>query len=206
MAHATPLRVTLAVALAAIFATACDRQATADAQRSAEKAGQKVDKALDRTGQKLAEAGEKTQQRLAEAGERMKPKLEEAGARISEASGKVAAQVKDAVTPDSTTSTTTQAPGRTTTTVTTGPATSVTGLPAHTRGALGDTAITASIKTDFLKDPDLSVLKIDVDTRDGVVTLNGLADNEAARGRAERIAGAIKGVREVRNHLTVKRG
>lgn len=71
--------------------------------------------------------------------------------------------------------------------------------------AVADTAITASIKTDFLKDPDLSVLKIDVDTRQGVVTLNGLADNEAARGRAERIAGAIKGVREVRNYLTVKR-
>lgn len=69
-----------------------------------------------------------------------------------------------------------------------------------------DAAITASIKTDFLKDPDLSVLKIDVDTRDGVVTLNGLAGNDAARRRAESLAGAIKGVREVRNYLTVKRG
>ena len=72
-------------------------------------------------------------------------------------------------------------------------------------GALADTAITASIKTDFLKDPDLSVLKIDVDTTDGVVTLNGLAGNEAARGRAEKLAASIKGVREVRNFLTVKR-
>ena len=70
---------------------------------------------------------------------------------------------------------------------------------------LGDTAITASIKTDFLKDPDLSVLKIDVDTREGVVTLNGLAENEEARKRAEKIAEAVKGVREVRNHLVVKR-
>jgi hyperosmotically inducible periplasmic protein len=73
------------------------------------------------------------------------------------------------------------------------------------REALGDAAITASIKTDFLKDPDLSVLKIDVDTRDGVVTLNGLAENEAARSRAEQIAGGIKGVRQVRNFLVVKR-
>jgi len=74
------------------------------------------------------------------------------------------------------------------------------------REALGDAAITASIKTDFLKDPDLSVLKIDVDTRDGVVTLNGLAENEAARSRAEQIAGGIKGVHQVRNFLVVKRG
>ena len=73
------------------------------------------------------------------------------------------------------------------------------------REALGDAAITASIKTDLLKDPDLSVLKIDVDTRDGVVTLNGLAENDAARTRAEQIAGGIKGVRQVRNFLVVKR-
>ena len=79
-------------------------------------------------------------------------------------------------------------------------------IPDATRASLGDAAITASIQTDFLKDPDLSVLKIDVDTKDGVVTLNGLAENEAARKRAAQLAGAIKGVREVRNHLTVKRG
>jgi osmotically-inducible protein OsmY len=70
---------------------------------------------------------------------------------------------------------------------------------------ISDTAITASIKTDFLKDPDLSILKIDVDTRGGVVTLNGLADNEEARQRAERIAMGVKGVREVRNFLVTKR-
>ncbi len=68
-----------------------------------------------------------------------------------------------------------------------------------------DAAITASIKTDYLKDPDLSVLKIDVDTRAGVVTLNGLAGDDAARTRAEKMASAIKGVKEVRNFLVVKR-
>jgi hyperosmotically inducible protein len=85
----------------------------------------------------------------------------------------------------------------------TAPAPGDTGRQA--REALGDAAITASIKTDFLKDPDLSVLKIDVDTRDGVVTLNGLAENDAARTRAEQIVGGIKGVRQVRNFLVVKR-
>ncbi len=84
------------------------------------------------------------------------------------------------------------------------------GEGAHDTGSqagatLSDAAITASIKTDILKDPDLSVLKIGVDTHDGVVTLNGLAANEAARTRAEEIAHATKGVREVRNHLAVKR-
>ena len=70
---------------------------------------------------------------------------------------------------------------------------------------MADTAITASIKTDYLKDPDLSVLKIDVDTKQGVVTLNGLAENEEAKQRAEKIAEGVKGVKEVRNFLVIKR-
>ena len=72
--------------------------------------------------------------------------------------------------------------------------------------ASSDAAITASIKADYLKDPDLSVFKIDVDTKDGVVVLNGVTDTPSARQRAEKLAAANKGVREVRNHLTVKQG
>jgi hypothetical protein len=72
--------------------------------------------------------------------------------------------------------------------------------------AASDAAITTSIKADYLKDPDLSVFKIDVDTQDGVVTLNGVTETAAARMRAEKLAQANKGVREVRNHLTVKQG
>jgi osmotically-inducible protein OsmY len=48
-------------------------------------------------------------------------------------------------------------------------------------------------------------LKIDVDTKAGVVTLNGLTGDEPARQRAEKMASAIKGVKEVRNFLVVKR-
>ena len=69
--------------------------------------------------------------------------------------------------------------------------------------ATGDPAITASIKASYLKDPDLSVFKIDVDTKDGVVTINGKAKDAAAKDRAGKLAGAIKGVREVRNNLAV---
>ena len=69
-----------------------------------------------------------------------------------------------------------------------------------------DAGITASIQTDYLKDPDLSVFKIDVDTKDGVVTLNGTTDTPTARARAEKLAAANKGVKEVRNQLTVKAG
>ena len=192
--HITSTAIAASVALLTL--AACDRETTTQARNDAERLGQKVDQALDRTQEKLAEAGGKLQ-----------PKLEAAGERIAAAGEQVAATVKDAATPDGKTErSSANGATTTTTTVTTGPRTSVGGISDSTRASLGDAAITASIKTDFLKDPDLSVLKIDVDTKDGVVTLNGLADNEAARKRAEQLAGAIKGVREVRNHLTVKRG
>jgi osmotically-inducible protein OsmY len=71
--------------------------------------------------------------------------------------------------------------------------------------AIDDVAITASINADFLKDSGLAVLKIDVDSREGVVSLNGLAGSEEARVRAGTLASAVKGVHEVHNYLVVKR-
>ncbi len=76
---------------------------------------------------------------------------------------------------------------------------------AKTGDAISDVAITASINADLLKDPELSVIKIDVDTKLGAVVLNGLTPNEGARQRAEKIAGAVKGVIKVNNNLTVKK-
>ena len=67
-----------------------------------------------------------------------------------------------------------------------------------------DVAITASVSAGFIKDPDLSALKIDVDTKQRVVSLYGPAPSEAARERATVIAKAVKGVTSVDNKLTVK--
>ena len=67
-----------------------------------------------------------------------------------------------------------------------------------------DALITASVNAGLLKDPDLSALKIDVDTRRGVVSLYGPASSESARSRATAIAAAVKGVTSVDNKLTVK--
>lgn len=68
----------------------------------------------------------------------------------------------------------------------------------------GDAAITASVAAGLIKDPDLSALKIDIDTRQGVVRLYGPAPSETARLRATDIAKAVKGVSSVDNKLTVK--
>lgn len=71
-------------------------------------------------------------------------------------------------------------------------------------GKADDVAITASIAAEFVKDADLSAIKIDVDTKDGNVTLNGTAPTAAARDKATLLAKSIKGVASVSNKLTVK--
>ena len=41
-----------------------------------------------------------------------------------------------------------------------------------------------------------------MDTRDGVVSLNGPAPSAAAKARAESIAQAVKGVKSIHNNLS----
>ena len=70
-------------------------------------------------------------------------------------------------------------------------------------GAIDDATITAQVNASLAKDPDLSALKINVDTVDGKVTLNGPAPTTVARDRAETIAKAVQGVTSVNNQLVV---
>jgi hyperosmotically inducible periplasmic protein len=71
--------------------------------------------------------------------------------------------------------------------------------------AVGDATITAAVNADLAKDPDLSALRINVDTKDGRVTLNGTAPSDDAKQRAERLALAEKGVVAVDNKLMVQK-
>jgi len=54
------------------------------------------------------------------------------------------------------------------------------------------------------KDPGLSALRIDVDTRGGEVTLSGSAPDLAAKDRASQLAWGIKGVTRVDNRLEIR--
>jgi osmotically-inducible protein OsmY len=67
-----------------------------------------------------------------------------------------------------------------------------------------DLVISASVAAGLLKDPDLSMVKIDVDSKRGTVSLYGPAPSEEARLRATVIARGVKGVVDVDNKLTVK--
>ena len=69
---------------------------------------------------------------------------------------------------------------------------------------MDDMAITTAISAALAKDPDLSAFKINVDTNDGAVTLNGSAPTAAARERAGAMAKTFNGVQSVDNKLVVK--
>src|SRR5260221_3337434 len=67
-----------------------------------------------------------------------------------------------------------------------------------------DAAITAKVKTALVSEPGLKALQIDVDTANGVVTLNGAVDTPQNLDRATQVAQAVEGVKSVDNRLNVK--
>ncbi len=71
-------------------------------------------------------------------------------------------------------------------------------------GKIEDATITASVNAALVKDKDLSAMKIDVDTKNGAVTLHGPAPSATARERATTLAKAVKGVSTVDNQLVIQ--
>lgn len=69
-----------------------------------------------------------------------------------------------------------------------------------------DAAITAKVSAEFAKDPDLSAIRIDVDTQAGAVRLTGPAPTQAAKDRASTLAQGVEGVLSVNNELIVNKG
>jgi hyperosmotically inducible periplasmic protein len=69
--------------------------------------------------------------------------------------------------------------------------------------AVGDAALTAKVKTKFLADTSISGLKIDVDTKNDVVTLSGTVPTAAEKRHAVEVARATDGVKSVVDNLKV---
>ena len=75
----------------------------------------------------------------------------------------------------------------------------------ETPGAyVDDAAITTAIKAKFVEDKTVDAGAIKVETLNGAVALSGFAKSTAEKTQAEVIARNTKGVREVRNSLTVR--
>jgi hyperosmotically inducible protein len=68
-----------------------------------------------------------------------------------------------------------------------------------------DVSITAAVKAKLLADPDTSGLRIDVDTKDQIVTLTGNVESQAEKKEALQITQSIEGVKSVTDRMTVAR-
>src|SRR5687767_14951159 len=66
-----------------------------------------------------------------------------------------------------------------------------------------DPGITTAVKSKLAADDTVKAYKIDVDTKNAVVTLKGTVDTAAAKTRAVEVARATKGVTDVIDQLNV---
>jgi len=79
--------------------------------------------------------------------------------------------------------------------------------PARSLGEhIDDATITAEVKTRLLDDPLVKGLKIDVDTREGIVFLTGSVGSQKESARAIEIARATNHVKDVKPNIVVAKG
>lgn len=69
---------------------------------------------------------------------------------------------------------------------------------------IDDMAITTAISAELLKDPEIKLFRVNVDTKNGAVVLKGNVPTDAVRERAAAIAKTFSGVQSVDNQLVVK--
>jgi hyperosmotically inducible protein len=83
----------------------------------------------------------------------------------------------------------------------------LTGCQAMTGKSAGrnvdDAAITASVKSTLVANKALNLTRIDVDTNNGVVSLNGVVDSAQQKDRAEQLTRRVDGVRGINNNLQI---
>ncbi len=72
--------------------------------------------------------------------------------------------------------------------------------------AAANAALAAKVKAALAAEHGLEALVIDVDAKDGVVSLFGTADNNANRDKAGRVASKVAGVKSVVNKLVIASG
>lgn len=70
--------------------------------------------------------------------------------------------------------------------------------------AIDDSAITTKVKAAVMAEPGLRTLDINVDTKNGVVTLAGTVQSPDLKQRAVTLAQQVEGVRSVSDQLVVK--
>ena len=75
---------------------------------------------------------------------------------------------------------------------------------ARVADVTSDAAITGAVKVKLAAEPELSALDINVDTADGVVTLNGRVASAGLVDKAAQVAKTVPGVKDVKTNLQVQ--
>jgi len=70
---------------------------------------------------------------------------------------------------------------------------------------IDDATITASVKAKLVADKPANLTRVDVDTNNATVYLNGVVESAEQKDRAEQLARQAKGVKSVVNNLQVKK-
>jgi hyperosmotically inducible protein len=68
-----------------------------------------------------------------------------------------------------------------------------------------DATITASVKSRLVADKASNLTRVDVDTNNGTVYLNGSVESPEQKAKAEQLAWQAKGVKSVVNNLQVQK-
>lgn len=70
---------------------------------------------------------------------------------------------------------------------------------------MDDSTITASVKAKLVGEKTANLTRIEVDTTNQVVTLNGIVDSADQKTQAEQLARQVGGVKGVKNNLQVQK-
>jgi hyperosmotically inducible protein len=70
---------------------------------------------------------------------------------------------------------------------------------------IDDASITASVKSKLVADKAANLTRVDVDTNNGTVYLNGTVESPEQKSRAEQLAWQASGVKSVVNNLQVQK-
>jgi hyperosmotically inducible protein len=164
---------------AVIGLTGCQKEGTA------EKAGQKIDRAAEDAGQKIDAAKESLDQKseqakdyINESTDASKREMENTGKKIEQVTENAESKIEGAKE-------------------------SIVDKAQTAGDYIGDSVITAEVKAAILKEPTLSASRIEVTTVNGVVSLSGTVDSEQGIGKAAALAGSQKNVKSVQNDLII---
>lgn len=156
----------------------------------AEKAGQKVDKALENAGQKVEQTAEKAELKIEAAKESVVQEAGKANDASNDALEKAGKQIDKAINNSEKRIETAKD--------------SVADSAKAAGEYLDDSAITGKIKATLLNDDFLKLTPIEVSTVNGVVSLRGTVDSELLVSRAIGVASSQEHVKSVKNELLVK--